>query len=112
MPESEEKGLTTYTFDGTVELPKPATVAPTEQGTLQGIVFTMDPEQREWFLEKITLWFDGRDEVILIDSGTTDKSGDGYIILEWDCIEPDPLFVSILKNEDLIFDYTVYTRYI
>ena len=38
----------------------------------------------------------------------TDKQGLGYIMIEWQDYEIDPLFLAILRDEDLVEDYTIY----
>ncbi len=81
-----------------------------EPGMLQGVHFTVPVAQREWFIKKIESWFEGRDEVILVDSGISSKAGLGYIILEWEECEINPLFLAILRDEDLVEDYSVYIR--
>jgi hypothetical protein len=75
------------------------------------VFFTMTSmEFYELLLEKLPAWFDGRDEVSLVDHGTTDKQGLQFIALEWDGYEIDPLFLAILRDEEVVEDYTVYSR--
>jgi hypothetical protein len=94
-----------YSFN-TPELPAPQQVATPD--TTQGVHITVQPEQLEWILEKITGWFSDRDEIILIDAGLSDKQGLGQIILEWDGYEIDPLFIAILRDEEIVIDFCVY----
>ena len=61
-------------------------------------------------LSKISGWFAGRPEIDLVDIGTSDKTGLGYIILEWMEHEIDQLFLAILRDEEIVADYTVYIR--
>ncbi len=77
-------------------------------GQFQGVHFTVSTDI-DFLLGKIEQWFEDRDEVILVDSGTT-AQGLGFIILEWEGYEIDRLFLAILQNEESIEDYTVYTR--
>jgi len=61
-------------------------------------------------LSKISGWFAGRPEIDLVDTGTSDKAGLGDIILEWMEHEIDQLFLAILRDEEIVADYTVYIR--
>ncbi len=61
-------------------------------------------------LSKISGWFAGRSEIDLVDTGTFDKAGLGDIILEWMEHEIDQLFLAILRDEEIVADYTVYIR--
>ena len=90
------------------DLPAPQSVA--QPGMMQGVVFTVDQSQLEWIINKIEGWFQDRDEIILIDYGISDKKEIGTVILEWEYIEIDPLFLAILRDEELVIDYAVYNR--
>jgi len=93
------------------EYKKPATQQSLAPGEIQGVYFTISPNMPyEQLLDKIEGWFEGRSEVVIVDYGTADKSGLGYIMIEWLGYEVDDLFVAILRDEELIEDYTVYTR--
>lgn len=104
------KEITAYSFQGTAVLPPAEAVVRLQPGEYQGVHFTMAAEQQAWVLEKIQRWFEDRDEIILVDTGVTSKAELGFITLEWDGCEIDPLFLAILRDEDLIDDYAVYTR--
>lgn len=80
------------------------------EGDYQGVHFTVQPEQYEWVFEKIQSWFQDRDEIILVDSGPTGKAELMFVILEWEGCQIDELFLAILRDEEFIEDYTVYTR--
>jgi hypothetical protein len=90
-------------------------VLPLEQGqelpgTYQGIHFTVeDPDNLDMLMDKIEGWFEDRDEVILVDHGQTAR-GMGFIVMEWEGYAIDALFIAILKHDDMIDDYSVYTR--
>ena len=71
---------------------------------------TLRPEHREIVLQMVMGWFTGRNEIDLVDTGLSDKMGFGYIILEWIECETENLFLAILRDEDMIADYTTYTR--
>src|SRR5579859_4724176 len=88
----------------------PQTQQPETPGQAQGIYITLHPDQYEAILEKVSGWFAGREEVALIDHGTSDKVGLGYIILEWVEHEIDQLFLAILRDEEIVADYSVYIR--
>ena len=76
----------------------------------QGIVILVAQGHLQMILDKIDIWFEDRDEILFIGSGQTKKAETGFVILEWEEVEIDPLFLKILQNEDMIEDYTVYTR--
>lgn len=77
-------------------------------GLIQGVHFTMPPEQGASILEKVEAWFEDRDDVSLISHGATEKEEVGYIVLEFDEYEIDRLFLSILRHDPNIIDFTVY----
>lgn len=110
MQKSFNKGITVYSFRDTAVLPPAEAVVRLQPGEYQGVHFTMAAEQQEWVLEKIQRWFEDRDEIILVDSGVTSKAELGFITLEWDGCQIDPLFLAILRDEDFIEDYAVYIR--
>lgn len=77
---------------------------------IQGVVFIVEPDQLEWLIDKIEGWFDERDEIVLVDQGLSEKQGIGTVIMEWEGFEIDPLFLAILRDDEMVFDYAVYTR--
>jgi hypothetical protein len=79
-------------------------------GKCQVIHFTLvDAESFTMLLDKIRRWFAKRDEVLLVDHGTT-GSGLGFVVMEWEEYAIDPLFIAFLEHEDFIDDYSIYTR--
>ncbi|MBA2681799.1 MAG: hypothetical protein H0U76_25815 [Ktedonobacteraceae bacterium] len=101
------RGLAPFTFSSEV-LPAPSTDA-LEPGHYQAVHFRMPADQRPWYLEKIEVWFAGRDEVILVASGLS-VLGEGFIVMEWEECEIDPLFLKILEHEEAVTDICVYIR--
>ena len=89
------------------ELPAPQAV---EYAGVQGVIFLIEADQLDLIISKIEGWFDERDEIVLVDYGQSDKKGIGTVILEWEGFEIDTLFLAILRDDDLVFDYAVYTR--
>ena len=81
-----------------------------ESGMYQGIVITVLSEHLSQILDKIDVWFEERDEIIFVESGSTNKKSNGFIILEWEGYEIDPLFLKILEHDDMVEDYAVYIR--
>jgi hypothetical protein len=75
-----------------------------------GVHFTFSAAQREFLHSKLEAWFEDRDEVILVDEGDCEKSDLCYIVMEWDNCEVDPLFLAILRDEDIIEDFSTYFR--
>ena len=100
--------LVPYSFEGVTNYPQ--TQQPATPGQTQGVYITLHPEHRETILEKVMGWFAGREEIDLVDTGISDKVGLGYIILEWIECETDQLFLAILRDEEIVADYTTYTR--
>src|SRR5450759_1276343 len=101
--------LVPYTFSSAV-LPE-STGADLPDNMYQGVHFTMgNTEQKHELLDKIERWFERRDEVILVGHGTT-AQGLGFIILEWQECEIDPLFLAILEHDELVEDVSLYVRH-
>ncbi len=71
---------------------------------------TLSPVVLNDISEKMAGWFAGRDEVVIVDVGVSDKQGLGFIMIEWMECEIDSLFLAILRDEEIVDDYTVYGR--
>ena len=97
-----------YSFSGPAEYQY--TQQPETPGQTQGVYISLHPDHYEMILGKIMGWFEGRPEIDLVDTGVSDKLGLGYIILEWVEHAIDQLFLAILRDEELVADYTVYLR--
>ncbi len=97
-----------YTFSTEV-LPASDTDSELEPGHYHAVHFRMPADQRLWYLEKIEAWFADRDEVILVASGLS-ALGEGFIVMEWEECEINPLFLKILEHEDAVTDMCVYIR--
>jgi len=80
---------------------------PLEGGTM-GVWFTFEPERLDFLLQTLHRWFEERDEVVLVEFGTTDKQGTGCIMMEWEGCAIDQLFLDILRTDDTILDYATY----
>ena len=98
-----------YAFNAIETLPQPpqGRLLP---GQAQGVFITLVSTDYQFILNKIISWFRDRDEVELVDHGVTDKLGQAYIVLEWNEYEVDQLFTAILRDEEIVEDFTVYTR--
>lgn len=48
--------------------------------------------------------------MILVATGRSNKGNHGFIILEWEYCQIDPLFLAILEDEEMVEDYSVYAR--
>lgn len=101
--------LVPYAFTGIATLPQSPSSVPLP-GQFQGVYITLISTDYQFILNKIIGWFRDRDEVELIDHGVSDKQRLGYIILEWEECEVDRLFCDILRDEEIVADYTIYTR--
>src|SRR5450631_4158056 len=97
-----------YTFSDYDLLPS-ANTAPLAPGQYHAVHFLVSADQLAWHLEKIEIWFDDRDEVILVGSGIS-MEGEGFIVMEWEECEIDPLFLKILEHEDAVTDVCLYVR--
>src|SRR5215472_18158283 len=96
-----------YSFE-TEDLPK--SVGQPSPGKYQCVHFTLTNDmEASWLLNKIHQWFAGRGEIILVDHGRSAK-GLAFIVMEWEEVEIDPLFLAILEHEDSVDDYGVYER--
>lgn len=103
--------LVPYTFSDLPEYPRPPSGPRcTHPGQAQGIYITLHPDTVEEVAARFERWFAGRDDVCIIDSGTSDKAGFGFVLMEWMECEIDELFLSILQDEQTIADYTLYGR--
>ncbi len=101
--------LVPYSFNITT-LPRSPQQGVMLPGQTQGVYITLSSTDYQFILNKIIGWFRDYDEVELIDHGVSDKQGLGYIILEWEECEVDRLFLNILRDEEIVEDYTIYTR--
>ena len=96
-------------FNTITEYPCPQRVI-TQPGRIVGVYITLLPQALEDIAAKITGWFQGREEVSLVDVGVSDKRGFGFILIEWIECDIDPLFLAILRDEEVVGDYTTYGR--
>lgn len=96
-----------YSFDMDVlPIPDDPKLLP---GQYQGVHIIMADADREWVLGRIEEWVEDRDDVILVGQGTTAR-GEGFLLLEWDGRAIDPLFMAVLRHDDTVEDFSVYTR--
>jgi len=79
-------------------------------GQAQGVYIVLHPHVLDNIVGKMEQWFEARPEVSVVDVGTSDKQGLGFIILEWMECAIDPLFLAILESEEYVGDYTTYAR--
>jgi hypothetical protein len=91
------------------EYPRSYQAAPLP-GQVQGVYISLSQEELDATLEKFTGWFSEREEVFIVDSGTSDKQDLGFIIIEWEQCQIDALFLAILRDDESIEDYTAYGR--
>ena len=104
------KSLVPYSFQSDF-LPVQQRTSCLPEGESQGVHLTFPSERMEWFLAKIRAWFADRENVILVGYGTTQKDKLGFLLLEWEGYEIDPLFLAILHEEPSVNDYSVYTAH-
>src|SRR5215469_14665890 len=82
----------------------------TRPGQALGVYITLHPQALEDLVPQIEGWFRGWPHVCIIDVGTSDKQGLGFLLMEWMECEVDPLFLAILRDDEAVGDYTVYAR--
>ncbi|GAC1661318.1 MAG: hypothetical protein PVS3B3_31860 [Ktedonobacteraceae bacterium] len=92
-----------------VTLPSSQLIPPAP-GEYQAVHITVEAAALDLFIATIGQWFDDREEVIFVGSGSTYKEGIGFITLEWEECRVDTLFLRILDTTDFIVDYAVYIR--
>ena len=110
---TDSTSLVPSTFDfGLAMLPSPTEdeIQPLEPGQVQGIVLVVPAEEIPSIFALFERWFADREDVGWVDTGTSAHAEQGYIILEWDECEIDPLFLAIVREEELVLDYLIYTR--
>lgn len=88
----------------------PAQLIPLARGEFAAVHIQVETPALEQFIATIEAWFDRREEVIFVSEGTSNKQDLGYVVLEWEECQPDPLFIRILETTDFIVDYSVYVR--
>ena len=79
-------------------------------GEYAGIHIFIDAHTLQRVLSLLESWFGHRDEIILCASGLSEKTGLGYVVLEWEHCQPDELFLTILTTEATFVDYCRYIR--
>lgn len=94
----------------TTDLLPPAGDALATPGLVQGVVLTLPADLVEETVAQCFRWFADRDEITLIDQGISAKAEQGYLVLEWEGCEIDPLFLALLRDDEDILDYLLYER--
>lgn len=102
------KELTPYTFRSPA-LPdmQPVEVSDDELSGM-GVWFLFPASELTENLDTVEVWYEHRDDVVLVDSGVSRKKQIGFIIMEWEGHEPDRLFLDILRTDETIIDYGIY----
>jgi hypothetical protein len=98
-----------YPFDRITEYPRSHQVSALP-GQVQGVYIALSTEILDATSARFAGWFHGREEDAIVDEGTSDKQGIGFILMEWSECEIDPLFLAILRDEEMIEDYMAYDR--
>jgi hypothetical protein len=106
------KGLTL--FGGRTEYPAVQEHPGTDEAGLSdqvSVIYIIVASQAlEPILALFERWFERREDVIIVDYGTSDKQEVSFLVMEFWEGEPDQLFQDILDTETLVGDYTIYTR--
>jgi hypothetical protein len=82
----------------------------TRPGQVLGVYITLRPDVVDETVDEMSRWFRGWHQVRITDSGVSDKQGFGFAMVEWLECDIDPLFLSILREEETVGDYTIYGR--
>lgn len=99
---------TIYTFDSDTLPARPGRALP--EGQRHGVHLQISPaESLDWVLGRLEHWFEDRDDIILVAQGLS-RAGSGFIILEWDGIRIDSAFLTVLDEDDIVTDYSLYIR--
>ncbi|MBA2395835.1 MAG: hypothetical protein H0V70_24165 [Ktedonobacteraceae bacterium] len=98
-----------YSFDSDVQY-MPSIQMQSAPGQAQGVYIVLHPDTIDEIEDKMQQWFEGRPQIQIVDVGTSDKQGLGFIILEWMECAVDPLFLAFLRTEAWAGDYTTYIR--
>jgi|SRR6266487_645313 hypothetical protein len=81
-----------------------------DRGNINVVVILVENHLVEAVNARLKSWFAERDEVSIVDFGDVESEPDlGYLILEWDEWEIDPLFLTILEQDDPIVNDTYFT---
>lgn len=110
IPYSSSMERTYPSFSDMTEYPQFAAPVITRPGQAQGLYITLHPDVVDETAAKLERWFADRPEVHIVDVGTSDKQGLGFVIMEWLECEIDQLFLAILNDEETVGDYTAYGR--
>ena len=110
MGRQEEAVLDSYSPYDIPEYPRSYSGTPLEEGHVQGVLITMERDAMDEYIPEFQGWFAERDEVEVIDFGTTDKQEVGCIMIEWYGYQIDPLFLTILAQREAVIDFVVYGR--
>jgi hypothetical protein len=98
-------------FSGVTEYARPVSPpAITHPGQAVGLYIIIHPDVVEDAVVKFERWFAAWPWVRVVDTGTSDKAGLGFILMEWLERDVDQLFLNILDDEDAVADYTLYGR--
>ena len=82
----------------------------TRPGQAVGLYIILHPDAVVGTAEKFQQWFARRQEVRIVDCGTSDKVHLGFVLMEWIECDIDQLFLDILEAEEAIADYTLFGR--
>ncbi|SRR6266581_3371701 len=88
------------------ELPRQST--PILPGQVCVVTFILTGEAG-WIVDRLRVWYQDRNEVALVATGTS-GAGFGFVTLEWEECEADQLLLDILRHEEIVDDFLVYTR--
>lgn len=83
---------------------------PIGPGMFSAVHIFIEAAVLEQFIDTIERWFDDAEEVIFVDSGASRRQELGFVVLEWEECQINPLFLKILDTTEFIVDYSVYVR--
>jgi len=75
----------------------------------QGIYISCAKQDVDALVDMFTHWFTNRDDITLVDAGSSQK-GQGFVILEWEGTV-ERRMLTWLRNQETVDDYSLYTAF-
>jgi hypothetical protein len=76
----------------------------------QGVYIACAKQDVDALVDMFTHWFANRDDITLVDAGSSQKGGQGFVILEWEG-EVERRMLTWLRNQETVDDYSLYTAF-
>ena len=76
----------------------------------QGVYISCATEDVEALVDTFTRWFANRDDITLVDSGSSEKLAEGFVILEWDG-RVERRILNWLQHQAFVTNFSLYTAF-